>query len=187
MTDKNPEGYAVELYFDHQMEEAFFAFRNTLYQMGVEPVLSKLGDRPHISLAVFGFEDTQKLIRISEEFAKGKQSFPVHLEAIGAFPTSSNVLYLVPTPSIQLLQWHKEFHEALIKEKIHSSHYYLPDHWVPHCTLEFELPDEQFDLAARLCKKQFSPIHGNFNSLGVIAFRPIAYLAEFPFSKQEEK
>jgi 2'-5' RNA ligase len=185
MAELTPEGYAVELYFDPQMEEDFLRFRNSLYQNGLQPVLSKLGDRPHISLAVFGVIEPQNLIDIATTFVLNRSPFPIHLEAFGAFPNVSNVVYLLPTPSIQLLQWHKDFHAVLLKEKILSSHYYLPDRWVPHCTLEIELPDDQFDLAIRLCKKQFTPIHGEIHSLGVVAFRPTAYLAEFPFTKQE--
>lgn len=182
MTDSKPQGYAVELYFDIQMENEIRSFRESIYRLGVNPVLGKMKDRPHISLAVFGRMDPQNLMQITSHFAEGKPVFPVQLDAVGMFPTAANVLYLIPAPTLQLLTLHKDFHEILKKEKVLSSHYYLPDQWVPHCTLEFELPDDQFDLAVHLCKKHFSPIKGQFAASGVIAFRPLQYLAEYPFN-----
>jgi 2'-5' RNA ligase len=185
MTDLKPQGYAVELYFDHQMEDEIHAFRESIYRLGINPVLGKMKDRPHVSLAVFDEVDPNKLIQITSLFAKKAYQFPVQLEAIGMFPTPSNIVYLFPIPTIALLTLHRDFHQHLKKEKVNSSHYYLPGKWVPHCTLEFELSDEQFDLAVQLCKKHFSPIHGRFASLGVIAFRPSDYLAEFVLPIQE--
>jgi len=187
MTDSKPKGYAVELYFDQKMEDAFFSFRESLYQLGVDPILGKMSDRPHISLAVFGDVEVDRLIQITSSFAPLIRQSPAQLDAFGAFPTTSNVIYLLPVPTLPLLELHKKFHDLLHKENIFSSHYYLPDQWVPHCTLEFELPDEQFNLAFQLCKKHFSPIRGTFTSVGVIAFRPIAYLAEFPLQKQDKE
>lgn len=183
MADSKPKGYAVELYFDQQMEDDFFSFRESLYKLGVNPILGKLGDRPHVSLAVFGDVEIDQVVRITSAFAPQCKQLPARLDAFGAFPTASNVVYLLPVPSQPLLELHQQFHEKLQKEKILSSHYYLPGQWVPHCTLEFELPDDQFNLTLQLCKKYFSPIRGTFSSIGVIAFRPIDYLAEFSILK----
>lgn len=185
MYELKPQGYAVELFFDQEMEKAILAFRESIYQMGITPVLGKLNDRPHVSLAVFGDENIEKLIAITSSFIKGQKQFTVQLDTFGAFPTNSNVLYLLPVPTLKLLTLHKNYHTLLRKEKIHSSRYYLPNQWVPHCTLEFEISDEQLDLALQLCKRHFSPIRGWFTSLGVIAFRPIDYLAEYPLTIQE--
>ncbi len=186
MNDNKPQGYAIELYFDSQMEKEILAFRESIYRLGVIPVLGSMKDRPHISLAVFANEDPQELIQVGSRFATEIHPFEVQLEAIGMFATSSNVVYLFPIPTLQLLSVHQRFHEILSKENIRSNHYYLPDHWVPHCTLEFELPDEQFDLAIQLSKRYFSPIRGRFASLGVIAFRPILYLSETMLQMQEK-
>jgi 2'-5' RNA ligase len=185
MKIEKPEGYAIELYFDRQMEKEIFAFRESIYKLGLTPVLGKLGDRPHISLAVFGETDPEKLVRIAGSFIKDKKQFPVKLGAVGFFPTPANVVFLAPVPTHPMLTIHEEFHELLLKEKINSSHYYIPGQWVPHCTLEFELTDDQFNLALQLCKKQFSPFQGTFASMGVIAFRPVEYLAEYPLLIEE--
>lgn len=183
MLDSRPKGFAVELYFDKKMEDDFFSFRESIYRLGVNPVLGNLGDRPHVSLAVFGDVEIEQVIKITSNFAPLCRQFPAQLSSFGAFPTDSNVVYLQPVPTQPLLELHKRYHDHLQENNIISSYYYLPGQWVPHCTLEFELPDDQFDLALRLCKEHFTPIQGTFSSMGVIAFRPIAYLTEYPLSK----
>ncbi len=183
MLDSKPKGYAVELYFDKKMEDEYFSFRESIYKLGVNPVLGNLGDRPHVSLAVFGEVEIEQVIKLTSTFAPLCRQFPAQLSSFGAFPTDSNVVYLQPVPTQPLLELHKRYHDHLQENNLFSSFYYQPGQWVPHCTLEFELPDDQFDLALRLCKKHFSPIHGTFSSMGVIAFRPIAYLTEYPLQE----
>ncbi len=158
------------------------AFRESVYKLGLKPVLGAMGDRPHVSLAVFGEVDSAKLLRVTSEFATKVAQLPVKLESIGLFPTDSNVIYLTPIPTIQLLTVHKQYHEHLKSEQLPSFSYYQPDRWVPHCTLESDLVKEQLDLAASLCQLKFSPIKGKFTSLGIVSFYPINYLSEFPLS-----
>ena len=51
------QGFAVELYFDFEMENTIRGFREKIYAAGVDPVSGKMGDRPHVSLAVFNKVD----------------------------------------------------------------------------------------------------------------------------------
>ena len=180
-----PQGYAIELYFDSEMEKKIFDFRDSIYHLGLDPVLGKLGDKPHVSLAVFPETNTAHLQQISAAFSKMIHPFPVQLDSIGVFPTTKNVLYLTPIPSLQLLQVHRQFHKLLEDEQIASNPYYLPDYWMPHCTIELNLSDSQLNLALSLCKQHFTPIRGMFASLGLISFRPIVYINEYPLSTQD--
>ncbi len=174
-----PEGLAVEFYFEEEAEKQFFTFRDSIYKQGITPVQGLMNDKPHISLAVFPKMNTEKLIRITEEFVKSFRCFSFKLSSIGVFPTPDNVFFLYPVPSQQLLDLHAEFHYLLKKEGLRPSDYYLPGNWVPHCTLEFNLPDHELTRAVLLCKEQFKPITGKITQLGVVAFRPIEYLAQF--------
>jgi len=185
MPEIEPQGYAIELFFDDMTEKAILAFRESIYQAGVTPVLGSLNDRPHISLAVFGRQEPQHLIRIAERFSLHCPPLPVRLSAVGSFPTDSNVIFLLPVPDIKLLKVHRKLHQILVEEKINSSEYYFPGHWVPHCTLESDLADDQLSLAMHLCQKNFQSLSGCLTAVGVIAFRPLDYLAEFSLKKKE--
>ncbi len=183
---KTPKGFAVELYFDPETELAIRGFREKVYAAGVEPVIGKLGDRPHVSLAVFGSVDIPCLIEMVREFFYQLPSFPVILSAIGTFPTSDNVLFLSPVPTSHLLLIHRKFHQQLKCSHLRSSSYYYPQKWVPHCTIELELPEEQFTTALTAAHKFFIPLKGHFTSVGIVSFQPVNYLAEFQFRKDKK-
>lgn len=174
-----PEGLAVEFYFDQETEAKVFAFRDALYRQGISRIQGQMNDKPHISLGVFPKTNTDKLINLTEEFSQSLDSFQFQLNAIGVFPTPENVFFLIPIPSRKLLSIHSRFHRLLKKEDLLVSDYYLPGKWVPHCTLEFNLPDEDLSRAILLSKAQFKPITGTIIQIGVVAFRPIEYMAHF--------
>lgn len=175
----NHEGIAVELYFDAQAERKIRSFREEMYQGGITPVLGTLDDRPHISLAVFGRTDPEKLVQLSRSFALTLKPFPIQLSAIGVFPTRDNVLFLIPAANTALMTIHAAFHQLLQQERITSSQYYLPGNWVPHCTIESDISNPQLKKAVHLGKSLFVPVSGSITELGVVAFRPINYLADF--------
>lgn len=176
-------GFAVELYFDADTEKAIRAFRDELYAAGVTPVLGKMGDRPHVSLAVFADLDVDCVRDLTQNLASDLSSFDVELSAIGTFPTSDNVLFLYPVPSEKLLKVHRDFHEQLICNYVRSSAYYHPGNWVPHCTVEFELEDKVFAKAIKTAHQLFKPIKGTFQSMGFVSFRPIEYISEFQLKR----
>lgn len=173
------EGIAVEFYFDRESERKIRAFREEMYQQGITPMLGALNDRPHISLAVFGHAQPERLLQLTESLARNLKPFPFQLNAVGVFPTPDNVLFLIPAASKELLTIHADFHQQLEEEKLRSSHYYLPGNWVPHCTIESDLSNPQFNRAITLSKSLFTPINGTITELGVVAFQPIKYLGDF--------
>ena len=176
-------GFAVELYFDADTEKAIRSFRDELYATGVAPVLGKMGDRPHVSLAVFADADIACVRDLTKDLASDLSPFDVELSAIGTFPTSDNVLFLYPVPSEKLLQVHRDFHEQLICSYVRTSDYYHPGNWVPHCTIESELEDKVFAQAIKAAHHLFKQIKGTFQSIGFVSFRPIEYISEFQLKR----
>ena len=172
-------GYAVLLYFDKQTEQSILNLRHALIEQGFPSTLDKAGDRPHISLAGFSNVDSDILISLVQEYANSIESFSIQLSSIGIFPTDENVLFLSPTPTLQLLTYHQEFHRRLVKSKLISSPYYVPENWTPHCSVEMNIPDEQFPKAIEFCRKAFKPVIGQFQEIGVIEFQPIKSLAKW--------
>ncbi len=176
-------GYAVELYFDSQTEKSVWDLRHILIGQGISSAISELGDRPHISLAVFPNVDCDNLISLTKEYAGKIEPFSFQLSAIGTFPTDENGLFLSPVPTNQLLNCHQNFHYQLAKSKLKPSSYYIPENWIPHCSVELNIPDEQLLKAIELCKKAFKPLIGQFREIGVVEFRPIKTLANWSLVK----
>jgi 2'-5' RNA ligase len=176
-------GYAVELYFDSQTEKRVWELRQLLIEHGIASLIGGLGDRPHVSLAVFPEVDCNELISVTKEYANGIEPFDVQFSAIGSFPTIENVLFLSPVLTEKLLDHHSDFHHMLVEAKLTASAYYLPGNWTPHCTVEMNIPDEQFSAAREICKKSFIPFTGQFQEIGVTEFRPIQRLANWSLLK----
>jgi 2'-5' RNA ligase len=169
-------GYAVELYFDSQTEKNVWNLRHILIEQGISSTLGKLGDKPHISLAVFSDVDCDSLISLTEQYASKIKPFDFQLNSIDIFPTDENVLFLSPVITNQLLKYHRDFHHRLAESKLTSSLYYIPANWTPHCTVEMNIPNEQFSKAVEVCQKAFKPLFGQFREIGVVEFRPIKHL-----------
>src|SRR5437764_12074046 len=62
-------GYAVQLYLDAELEAALLALRAALTKAGVTPTLERLGDRPHVSLAVLDDADVPRCVSVLERAA----------------------------------------------------------------------------------------------------------------------
>src|SRR5687768_16292606 len=103
-------GHAVQLYFDAELEAALVGVRASLTKAGVTPTLERLGDRPHVSLAVLNEVDVARCIPMLERFSKTLPAFAVGLAAFGGFPTAQGVVFLSPTPSGILLSTHRALH-----------------------------------------------------------------------------
>src|SRR5262245_52848517 len=86
-------GFAVEMYFDQKTEKALRELCKVLADAGVRSVLDEIGDRPHISLAVFSQVDVDALLEETGRFATDTRPMPITLSAIGAFPSAEAVLF----------------------------------------------------------------------------------------------
>jgi hypothetical protein len=173
-------GFAIELYFDPQTERTLLDLRKTLTAAGVKPVLDEIGDRPHISLAVLSQVDPDELLQELKDFAADLDVMPITLSAIGSFPTADAVLFLAPAITQELMDVHWDLHQLIADLKLHPHAYYMPDRWVPHSTVAQNIQTELVPTAFDLCRKSFKPINAKLIEIGLVRFRPVVALGEFP-------
>ena|SRR5882672_1655486 len=174
-----PTGYAVQLYFDAGLEAALLAVRKSLTKAGVTPTLQRLGDRPHVSLAVMEDVDVRICLPALERVAGAQPDFAAGLAAFGTFASAQGVVYLSPTPSRRLLTLHQRICRELrdIGARVHE--HYVPGNWMPHATVGLDLPRVEVSTALSWLQANFKPLSGRFSSLGLIKFRPVNALAVF--------
>jgi len=180
-------GYAVQLYFDAGLEGSLMRVRSALTAAGVAPTLERLGDRPHVSLAVLEDAPVQRCIAAVEKFAEAQRPFPASFAAFGAFPAAQGVVYLTPTPTAALLQAQRRMHRLLseLGAKVHE--HYVPESWVPHSTIGFELSNDEVALALSWLHGNFKPLAGAYGSVGLIEFVPVKRLAAFELRAQRPR
>ena len=177
-------GFAVEVYFDQKTEKSLRDLRKVLTDAGVRPVLDEIGDRPHISLAVFSQVDVDVLLEELEKFAGETRQMPITLSAIGAFATADAVLFLTPAITQELMDVHWDFHQMLADQKMYPHAYYQPDRWVPHSTVAQNVQEGMVGSAFDVLRKSFKPISGQLVEMGLVRFRPVESLGTFPLSKR---
>lgn len=173
-------GFAVELYFDPATEARLTALCTAVSQTCGGVDLLALGVRPHISLAVMGDLEVNRLRGPLHAFAEAEPPLPVSLGAVGAFPSTEGVVYIAPVVTRELLDLHARFHRRLGELGLVSGAYYRPGHWIPHCTVGLELPPDQVSTAVDVCLRDTAFGKGHLTQIGLIEFLPVRELYTFP-------
>lgn len=147
--------YAVEFDFDAESTAALTALSDQIYAACNGMALHNTAQIPHVSLAVLDEIVPAQLQPLLADFAAQVTAFPLHFAAVGAFPGDQGVVYLAPIVTAHLLALHRDLHEQLTAAGLQSHPYYRPDHWVPHCTVGFNLPVHTIGEAVALCRQGF--------------------------------
>src|SRR5690606_27316502 len=127
--------FAVELGFDEALTGEIVALQERLETVGVGLSLRSLGFLPHLSLATCAEIDEDEIRKLLRELARETSPFAVGFEAAGAFPPDGATLFLLPSPSLALLEMHRRFWGRFTAIAAEPSDYYAPERWVPHCTV----------------------------------------------------
>ena len=169
--------YSVELYFDLKSEKKIKSYLSLIHEQGISNVLYDLNSRPHVSLAVY--KDDLRFDLLIERLKRFEiESFNMHFENIAFFCSDENVAYLNPKITKNMLELHSVFHEQTSDFVVNEFEYYLPENWIPHCSIVIESGDKDFMKSLMLMKKHFKPLTVSVKSIALIRFRPIELLYE---------
>ena len=139
--------YAVEMFFDKESDAQIRKIWRSLKESGISSWMEDSGSVPHVTLSVFGELDADEADRRLASFAEKVSGFPLVFASIGAFPTDEGVLFLAPVVTGELLRVHNAFHDFFADLREDQWPYYLPDSWVPHCTLAINIKKEEIHKA----------------------------------------
>lgn len=172
--------YAVEMHFDPDSAHAVRELWAALTRAGV-PVDE--GVVPHVTLGIFGeirpgFQD-----RLAD-FAGRMSPLDFEMASIGVFATARPVVFLAPIVASAFLAAHSEFHRSFADHRDSAWSYYLPDHWVPHCTLAMDMDRSQVVTAFDVCDRLALPMRGRFVSVGILEFKPNKQVFECPLGSE---
>ena len=107
--------------------------------------------------------------------------------SVAVCPGRAGVVYLGVTPTRRLLRLHHELHGRLAAVGVESGRHYLPDAWVPHCTLAQGLTPEQVPMAVRAVNR-LRPVEADVVEVGIqnTDTGNITPIAELPHSQRAE-
>ncbi|KPU26288.1 hypothetical protein TR13x_10765 [Caloranaerobacter sp. TR13] len=168
--------YAIELYVDTESSKTIDEICNKLASEGIS--IDK-GTKPHISLAIYEDIPIESFKKELQMFSYKTKPFDITLSSVGMFVTESIVIYLAPTVTKELLGIHSEFHNSFKKYRSKAWDYYLPNRWVPHCTLAMNLNDEMVNKTINICRGLELPINVKINKSGILEFKPNKQLIEY--------
>lgn len=96
----------------------------------------RLGYRPHLTLAVYDVLDEAATKRVLDALCGTTASWTGRLVGADCFAGASAVLWARPAADPLLARLHKQLVSAIAAP---CHRHYLPENWVPHCTLADDL------------------------------------------------
>lgn len=160
--------YGVIALFDEAVEKEIHTVWDELCRNDISYYSKEVPDRrPHITIASYQNVEQESFIEDMNRVLQETSSIPITLSTLGTFLASKTV-FLSPEPTKTLLDFHRNFHEKMKTYSDHSSSLYLPDNWIPHCTIANHLTEEKFHEAFRYCTNRIEKIHAVIREIALI-------------------
>ncbi|MCI0764335.1 2'-5' RNA ligase family protein [Bacillus sp. TL12] len=154
--------YAVIATFDERFSKHVKEIREERINIGHNEDLE-----PHITLADYHTLDLKLYGEKLEKFTEHIECFPVEFSSVGTFPTNGTI-FLAPIVTGRLLELHQSFHNHFTDFHDQPQSYYVPEKWVPHCTIANRLDKEQFIRVMEFVYKDLSAQKAVVKSLKLI-------------------
>ncbi|MFD3449407.1 2'-5' RNA ligase family protein [Microbacteriaceae bacterium 4G12] len=159
--------YAVIALFDEKTENTIQNIWNELYETGLSYYSKAFANRrPHITIASYQMLNKEPFMRLLHDFCNETESIPITLSTLGTFLQSKTV-FLSPTPTKTLFDWHFNYHEKF-KNYHDTSSLYVPEKWIPHCTIANHLTEDQFQETFQYCADKFETLHAHIKEITLI-------------------
>lgn len=161
--------YAIELFFDKDLEEKLYNLAKRVADEKLSTKFMEWKTRPHITLACFNDLNEEKCIKQLKRFAKTHKQMPACLGSIGMF-NDTRAIFASPVMTEDMYRFQRELHKYMRGFDTKGWEWYLPNRWVPHCTLAMTQEDDEevFYKASSLLLHEFEGCVGKFSSIGLI-------------------
>ncbi len=175
--------YRIELGFDDKGENRIRNYWEKLKENKLNSYMIDSKSTPHISLAVYSdilagrFEDELR------RFSRLIKPFEVRFFGFGIFPTDERVLYLTPKVSKYMIRVHEDFNQHFVDFNDSINPYYLPENWVPHCTLGRNFSENNIKQAIEELSKDFNPFAVKVSKISAVEFFPSRELFTFKLTE----
>lgn len=163
--------YGVLACFDNETEKYFKNLWQQLVDNNISYYSEEVKDRrPHITIADYNKLDEKKFIEDMDKFYNSKPKIQVTLSVLGTF-LNSGTLFIAPALSKELLNFHNRYHECFEQYNDEPSSFYLPDKWIPHCTIANRLSQEKLLGAFNYCSQKIGVIKAQISELSLIKIK----------------
>jgi 2'-5' RNA ligase len=174
--------YSIELYFDGPSDSRVRSIWSKVANLGAATMIES-DSRPHVSLAVAESLEVGAVIPMLDRFARANKRFPLSLPAVGLFPAAEPVVFLAPKVTADLLELHRDFMAEFVPLAEGIWPYYMPEAWVPHCTITMGIRAESVGLAYAACHTSGLPLEVHVVGMSLVEFVPVKQLHETAFAE----
>jgi 2'-5' RNA ligase len=168
--------FAVQLYFDARSDRAIRRVWEGVASSGLPFPLRDSGNRPHVSLAIYGEIDVPVCTNRLNSFAKTLSPFVLSIASLGIFSAEKTVVFLAPIVLPSFLDLHRQVHQVLQDVAALPTAYYLPGHWTPHCTLATRVPPAFLSQVVWIGLGMSFPFSLSIEEIGIIEYPPVTPL-----------
>ncbi|WP_197089611.1 2'-5' RNA ligase family protein [Bacillus sp. SA1-12] len=152
--------YGFKAIFDENTEQMIKDNWKELKENSISFYAYEVEDRkPHITLASYIDLNKADFIKQMDVVYDYKPTIDITFNTIGSF-LNSGALFFAPTVTNDLLEFHSNHHRNFEQFKDEPNSLYLPDNWIPHCTIANRLYPDQLSKAFNYCSKRNNTIFG---------------------------
>jgi len=168
--------YAVVLYFDVNTNDTIGKIITRTAALSGNNYMLDINIPPHVTLGCFFSDEQNALYERVGIFAKDIKPFDVTFNAIKAF--EPHVLFVSPVKDEYLTRSNILLHELLLSnyEPAENANY-LPDRWMPHCSLAVRLDEEQFAKAKAIESEIELPFTARVSKIALAKCNPYTEVA----------
>ena len=160
--------YAIVAHFDQETESSIKKVWSDFSTHSISKYAEEIPNRrPHITLASYKNLNLDEFIPVFDDYYQTQKRLPLTFNVLGTFIKSS-ALFLTPTPTIKLLNFHTQHHHHFDDYNDNPNSLYLPDRWIPHCTIANRLSNDKVEEAITFCSKNLSIIHSYIEEIAII-------------------
>ena len=176
--------YGLIAIFDEETEQLIKDIWKELKEESISFYANEVEDRiPHITVASYNDLNISYFTKQMDFFYEGKSAIEIAFNTIGSF-LNSGVLFLSPTITRDLMEFHLDHHKNFEQFNDDPNSLYVPNRWIPHCTIANRLSQESLSKAFDYCSKRNSTISGYIKEIALIDVSiknkaPIIYSKKF--------
>ncbi|WP_422660601.1 2'-5' RNA ligase family protein [Paenibacillus sp. EC2-1] len=162
--------YGVIALFDEQTEQMIRNIWDELTERSISFYADEVVDRkPHITLASYNHFIKSDFIKQMDDFYNNAPELDISFSSIGSF-LRSGALYFTPIVTRELLDFHSNHHKRFVLFNDDPESLYLPDRWIPHCTIANRLSPEKLAEGFHYCSRRNDAIYGKITEVAIIEF-----------------
>jgi 2'-5' RNA ligase len=164
----------VELLFDDVSTRAVQHVGQRMSDASISSsVLADIQTQPHVSLAAFRGLDVAAGASALRELAEEVGLAALMLDGVGTFSGDRHVVFAAPVVTPELRAWNRRCHALLGDFADTPDPLYLPDNWVPHCTLAMEVRPDRVAEALEIAGGLLLPMEVKVQAVAVVSFWPV--------------